>query len=130
MGHAAAVIATLRGMRRWLVVFLLALLPLQLSWAAVAAYCQHEKAPSQAEHFGHHEHEHHDQGAAQAQDAKKAPSAVDNDCGTCHLGHAQTLLSDAPAMAPPALPPRVARHDALPGSHVPALPDRPDRRLA
>ena len=125
--------ATLAGMRRWLLVLLLALLPLQLSWAAVAAYCQHETAPAQAEHFGHHEHQHHDQGAAKTKDshgAKKAPLTVDNDCGTCHLGQAQTLLSDAPALAPPALPPRVARHDALPASHVPALPERPDRRLA
>ncbi|MDZ5457563.1 cation efflux protein, CzcI family [Azohydromonas lata] len=118
-------------MRRWLLVLLLALLPLQLSWAAVATYCQHEKV--QAGHFGHHEHQHHDQGAAQAKDGhggKKSPLTADNDCGICHLGHAQTLLGDAPALAPPTLPPRVARHDALPPSHVPALPERPDRRPA
>lgn len=112
----------------------MALLPLQLSWAAAAAYCQHEKQPARAAHFGHHEHQHHDQGAAKkAKDGhgdKKATLTVDNDCGTCHLGHAQTLLSDAPAVAPPALPPRVARHGALHHSHIPALPERPDRRLA
>jgi hypothetical protein len=120
-------------MRRWLLVFLMALLPLQLSWAAVAAYCQHEQAPTQAAHFGHHEHQHHDQGAAKAKEGhgdKKAPLTGDDDCGTCHLGHVQTLLGDAPAAAPPALPPRVARHGALHGSHIPALPERPDRRLA
>lgn len=109
----------------------MAILPLQLSWAAVAAYCQHEKAPAKAVHFGHHEHEHHDEGAADADPhAKKSPLAMDEDCGTCQLGHAQTLLSDAPALAPPAHPPRVALQPALHRSHIPALPERPDRRLA
>jgi hypothetical protein len=118
-------------MRRWLVVFLMAVLPLQLSWAAVAAYCQHEQGPAKAAHFGHHDHEHHDDGAAgEDENAKKGPLALDDDCGTCHLGHAQTLLSDAPAMAPPVLPPRVALQPMLHGSHIPALPERPDRRLA
>jgi hypothetical protein len=120
-------------MRRWLLVLLMACLPLQLSWAAVAAYCQHEQAPAQAAHFGHHAHQHHDQGAAAKQDGhadKKRLQAVDDDCGTCQLGHAQPLLTDAPALAPPALPPRVARQPGLPDSHIPALPERPDWRLA
>ncbi|WP_066343081.1 DUF2946 family protein [Azohydromonas lata] len=119
-------------MRRWLLVFLMAILPLQLSWAVGAGYCQHEQAPAQAAHFGHHEHQHHGNKAAADTDphAKKSPLALDEDCGTCQLGHAQTLLSDAPALAPPAHPPRVAAQPALHGSHIPALPERPDRRLA
>jgi hypothetical protein len=120
-------------MRRWLLVFLMALLPLQLSWAAVAAYCQHEQAPARSAHFGHHAHEHHHEHAGAGQDGhvdKKSPLTVDDDCGTCHLGHAQTLLSDPITLAPPALPPRVARQSALPASHIPALPERPDRRAA
>ena len=39
---------------------MLALLPLQFSWAAVAAYCGHETG-QHAEHLGHHEHRHADQ---------------------------------------------------------------------
>ncbi|NML16777.1 cobalt-zinc-cadmium resistance protein [Azohydromonas caseinilytica] len=110
----------------------MALLPLQLSRAAVAAYCQHEPAPAQGGHLGHHEHQPHDHSTT-AKDGhadKKAPLTADEDCGTCHLGHAQMLLSDAPALAPPTLPPRVACHSALHGSHIPALPECPDRRLA
>jgi hypothetical protein len=122
-------------MRRWLLVFLMALLPLQLSWAAVAVYCQHEQAPARGGHFGHHAHEHHEADAAAGQDGhadkvKNSPLTLDDDCGTCHLGHAQTLLGDAPTLAAPALPPRVARQTALPASHIPALPERPDRRAA
>ena len=44
-------------MRRWLAIFLLILLPAQLSWAAVGDYCAHESGAG-AEHFGHHEHRH------------------------------------------------------------------------
>ncbi|MDT7838492.1 hypothetical protein [Aquabacterium sp. OR-4] len=44
-------------MRRWFAILLLALLPLQFSWAAVAAYCSHEATP-QGPHIGHHEHHH------------------------------------------------------------------------
>jgi hypothetical protein len=41
-------------MRRYLIIFLLLLLPFQFSWAAVASYCQHE-TESSTQHIGHHE---------------------------------------------------------------------------
>ena len=44
-------------MRRWLSILLLVVMPLQLSWAAVAAFCAHESSPK-APHFGHHAHAH------------------------------------------------------------------------
>ncbi|NCV41106.1 MAG: hypothetical protein EBW11_11190 [Betaproteobacteria bacterium] len=40
-------------MRKFLAIFLLVLLPLQFSWAAVAGYCQHEAGVT-ANHPGHH----------------------------------------------------------------------------
>ena len=45
-------------MKRLLFIFLLCLFPLQVSFAAVAEYCGHEPAETQASHPGHHEHEH------------------------------------------------------------------------
>jgi hypothetical protein len=42
-------------MRRCLVLLLLVLFPLQLAFAAAAAYCAHESG-TPAKHFGHHEH--------------------------------------------------------------------------
>lgn len=72
-------------MRRWLAVLLLALLPVQLTWAAVAPYCQHET--TQSGHFGHHEHHHHAAVADEADGASgadKSPLTVDFDCGQCH----------------------------------------------
>ena len=68
-------------MRRWCAIFLLCLLPLQFSWAAVAAYCGHEVAP-QSQHFGHHAHVHEHADAARdaASDAASdaAPDAQVN----------------------------------------------------
>ena len=44
-------------MRRLVLLFLMLVLPLQWSWAAVASVCQHETG-SAAQHLGHHAHEH------------------------------------------------------------------------
>ncbi|OWQ92240.1 hypothetical protein CDN99_07835 [Roseateles aquatilis] len=130
-------------MRRWLTVFLLILLPLQLSWAVAATYCQHEADPA-ASHIGHHQHEHHglkasdDTSATDAtgkvakakNGAQPAPAGVDNDCGSCHLGHAQPVFSAPPRL--PALVGPVAR-TAPSGdwsSRGPDRRERPNWRLA
>jgi hypothetical protein len=84
----------LRGMRRWIAMFLLALLPFQALWAAVEPYCLHERAPSAAHHLGHHEHSHHaevkaDQAGHSADaDLSQADAMADHDhhcCGTASL---------------------------------------------
>ncbi|WP_067272310.1 hypothetical protein [Mitsuaria sp. 7] len=106
-------------MRRWLTVFLLILLPLQLSWAVAATYCAHEADPA-VNHIGHHEHRHEAsreasgaKAAAEASMSEKTPekvterapekapekatdkalTCVDDDCGFCHLGHSQPVAS-------------------------------------
>ena len=74
-------------MKRLLMILMMVVLPFQLSWAAAAAYCQHENSPVSS-HFGHHVHKH----AINAADAKtdKSPSKLtsDDDCTVCHLGGA------------------------------------------
>ncbi|HEY1130525.1 MAG TPA: DUF2946 family protein [Roseateles sp.] len=85
-------------MRRWLIIALLFVLPLQFAWAAAAAYCGHEEAPAKT-HVGHHTHEHQadpgDNGAdkhAKASMAKAAKLVADTDCGYCHLSFAKPML--------------------------------------
>jgi 4-amino-4-deoxy-L-arabinose transferase-like glycosyltransferase len=73
-------------MRRWFAVFLLVFLPLQSSWAVTASYCQHESGAA-AQHFGHHEHEHHGNSA----DANALDGCTDGDCATCHASCATAL---------------------------------------
>jgi hypothetical protein len=116
-------------MRRWLTLLLLVTLPLQFTWTAAAAYCQHEQAPS-ARHMGHHEHEHpgaqgeHQQAQKAADpDATKAAKVFgDADCGYCQLSAAKPLQVQGFAIAALAGPPTL-------DASVPPLQTRdPDRR--
>lgn len=84
-------------MRRYLILFLLVLMPLQLSWAAAGAYCEHETG-EQAQHFGHHVHQHAP--SAKTSDTDNGKIEKQNgshpDCGACHAG-AVALIDGAPA---------------------------------
>lgn len=124
-------------MRRFLLIVLMFVLPLQWSWAAAASLCGHEAAGPAARHFGHHQHEHH--GAAAGHDAGKSTKAAkaegadkksglgslraDPDCGVCH-GLGAAFLADVDAQAPPWI-----SADAFPRYQA-AVPDRsPDTLL-
>jgi len=81
---------------------MLALLPLQFSWAAVAVYCGHESDP-QAQHLGHHEHQHSGQATADHDSApadQNAPAGFDFDCGHCH-GTCASMPAPLDGLAPP-----------------------------
>jgi hypothetical protein len=80
-------------MRRLFMIFLLVFMPLQLGWAAMASYCQHESGAA-AKHFGHHERQH--QANAGEHDQSKPKSSlgtVDADCSFCHAC-CSTILID------------------------------------
>lgn len=135
-------------MRRYLAIILLALLPLQFSWAAVASYCEHET--QDAGHFGHHDHDsdhdhaHHAGASSEAgpaadltADASPTPDeavsaegdqalgAVDPDCGHCHGTCSAMLIW--PLGMPGALSaePPSATLDETGGAHAPTRPERP-----
>jgi len=77
-------------MRKWLAIFLLVFMPLQLSWAAIASYCQHETGAA-AKHFGHHDHQHKaTDGKETAPDPAKTGGG-DPDCASCHAGCSSAL---------------------------------------
>jgi len=65
---------------------MLLILPLQMSWAMAGAYCGHELG-ADAQHFGHHDHEHHDALP------DFSPAAGDNDCGYHQQASPQWLPS-------------------------------------
>lgn len=73
------------AMRRFLLIFLVVMMPLQLSWAAVSSYCQHESGAA-SKHFGHHEHKHQQASKVGDSDQTKAKAfgTVDADCHFCH----------------------------------------------
>ncbi len=77
-------------MRRWIAILLMIVLPLQLSWAVAANYCQDEQGQDE-QHFGHHVHQDHDTVDAAKKLAKGKPQA-DRDCGCSgHLCGAHLL---------------------------------------
>lgn len=86
--------------RRLVLLFLLAVLPLQFAWGAAAAYCGHEKAPS-AGHFGHHSHQHQAKAESDSGSAAKKASVLadDLDCAFCHLGCVQPCASQTTSVA-------------------------------
>lgn len=107
-------------MRRFLIIFLLMILPLQGAWAAAAGYCQHETGAA-AKHLGHHEHKHE----TKKTDPAKGTSVVDNDCAVCHLGAAGMIpISALPSLPDKPQAERVSSHASL-FSLIPA--DRPER---
>ncbi|WP_076591340.1 cation efflux protein, CzcI family [Herminiimonas arsenitoxidans] len=111
-------------MQRLLVILMLLIVPLQISWAAAAVYCQHEINPATV-HFGHHEHKHVASLSDEKADVPKSSSASDIDCAFCHLGGiaiaeipAAILISDV-----------VNATSRMPDNSVLAsiLPPRPER---
>ena len=76
-------------MRRFVLILLMFVLPLQFSWAAVAGVCEIESSAGALSAFGYHVHEHDHADEAQADAAQQGTTLntdVDRDCGPCH-GH-------------------------------------------
>jgi hypothetical protein len=77
-------------LHRFFALFLLSMLPLQASWAAIAPYCNHETA-IEAQHFGHHEHNHDHSDPTHPSE----PNEIDSDCAVCHSGWIAIIFTDA-----------------------------------
>jgi hypothetical protein len=120
--------------RRWILVLLLAVLPLQFAQAAAAAYCAHEETVT-SQHVGHHEHEHHETAAdtagSNSADTDSVPAgAADPDCTYCHLSCAQPLGSVAPALSDTLIHSAVQGPTLAFGSHEADDVERPKWSLA
>lgn len=129
-GTANPVAATLCAMRRWFSILLLVLLPTQMSWAAVAAYCAHETGAA-VDHVGHHDHADHAHGASPTGPAgipdldMDADSGAEADCGHCHGQCTGMLLAvEHPTLT--RLSAALALAIQLPcAAHAAAQPERP-----
>lgn len=76
-------------MRRWFAILILIFMPLQLGWAAVNAYCQHESGAA-SQHMGHHEHQHQ---ASDDDESGAGYGGTDVDCGFCHAAFLSAIPS-------------------------------------
>lgn len=97
-------------MKRWLLILLMWVLPLQLTFAAVSPYCAHEQGVA-AQHFGHHDHQH--QAVDGQDDDASGLAAGDPDCDYCHHASGAALAMMLPALI-----------KAAPVSHLEAAPVR------
>lgn len=81
-------------LRRLVLILMLALLPVQWTWAAAASVCQHEEIVLTDEahaHFGHHEHQH---------EGAPADAGTDSDCPSCHFAAPVLPMPQQGAQAP------------------------------
>ena len=84
-------------MRRLIILFMLCLLPVQISWAAVADYCTHEPSGGE-QHFAHHDDEHAPHHTAPAEDPSDTgdePSQYSIGYDHCHLSGFIGLLGES-----------------------------------
>jgi hypothetical protein len=118
-------------MKRLLLIFLLAMLPLQMSWAAVTGYCQHEEGKA-AQHLGHHEHKHQASGDSKQSDkkSKNQLGVNDVDCGYCHLSCLNIVSQPQPELAFPKASTPVEFQFHPYRSHIPDGLTKPDWQLA
>jgi hypothetical protein len=116
-------------MRRFIVLVLLVLLPLQFAAAAASAYCADEK-PSAPSHLGHHEcaQAASDNAVGEKTDQENAngdKAAAEGDCGICHTASAHLLAFESVAGIPDlSLPPIIPFLHPAP-QHAPEPSDRP-----
>lgn len=110
------------AMRRFLVFIMLCLLPLQISWAAVADYCGHEQGKA-THHLGHHDDGHEAFPAESDPDQQPGKLKLGHD--HCHMSGFLGLLNEAAFLAsvPPAQPSLRCDEPAYPSLAL----DRPER---
>lgn len=110
------------AMRRFLVLLMLCLLPLQISWAALTNYCGHEPGKATL-HLGHHDDEHKSFSAKS--DPDQQPGNLNLGHDHCHLSGFLGLLNEVPflASAPLAQPSLRGDEPAYPSLAL----DRPER---
>lgn len=110
-------------MKRYFLIFLLVLLPLQFSWALAGTYCTHEQELT-SQHFGHHVHKHEKTGDPVTETSQKAKA--DLDCDYCHHAPASALFPAAPSIAAPDLAVHARFELQRYDSYIPNLIPRPD----
>ena len=111
-------------MKRILLIFMLVALPLQMTWAAMAAYCSHEAGAS-ARHLGHHFHNHKTSTDDPSSDPARGTSKAHADCHFCQAAGHNVIQ---PALAEHQFDKRnLVQVGFVPHSYSSFFPEGPDR---
>jgi hypothetical protein len=116
---------------RALILLLVFLLPMQLSWAAVASYCQAERETAPA-HLGHHDHPAAEMHTQQAESTDSKAGDLDLDCSVCQFFAMKSVQAAGTLFHAP-LATRLPAHIKQvfhPASHIADGPDKPNWLLA
>jgi hypothetical protein len=116
--------AILRRVKRFFLILLMLILPVQYSWSAAAVYCQHEQ--DSPVHFGHHAHQHDAKAGEPDGHAKVKVKGADADCEYCHLFSHASFVPFAVQSAVPAARDHVAPQALTYSSCIPRRPPRPN----
>ena len=108
-------------MRKLFAFLVLLILPLQISFAVAAEYCEIEKA-DKGQHFGHHTHK----GDA-GKDSGSKKGKAEASCGFCQLGCAQLEVGSFNVLVVASLDVPAAYDAPMPSGHSPPTFDRPPR---
>lgn len=114
----------IQPVKKLLIILMLMVLPLQFSWAAAAAYCQHEINPATT-HYGHHEHKH--PASVEKSNDKEKSAQVHTDCGYCHAVSPASFLDQSLPLVILLVSLHLELHPLSFSSHIPDSPRRPDR---
>ena len=109
-------------MRKLLALLVVLILPLQVTFAVAAEYCEVENNDT-GRHFGHHAH-------SADLSKKESPSKkgkADSDCAFCHLGCAQLQVSTIPVAQLPAPEVFTVHEVTIPLGVSPPSFDRPPK---
>lgn len=112
-------------MKRMFLILMLVALPLQMTWAAMAAYCSHEVGAS-ARHLGHHVHTHTTSPDDSSPDPASGSGKAHADCHFCQLtGHGviQSVVTALPFGESTLVQAGFVSHRY--SSFIPEGPDRP-----
>ncbi|WP_239249904.1 hypothetical protein [Candidatus Nitrotoga sp. M5] len=110
-------------MRRFILSLMMCLLPLQISWAAVAEYCGHEQSKA-VQHFGHHDDEH--KASSAKPDPDKQPEKFNLGHDHCHMSVFLGLLNESAFRSPaPPTQPSLRSNEAVYPSITQNRPERP-----
>jgi len=118
LGYTAPVI------KRLVLILLIVVAPLQAAWGVAGGYCPHDERSADAQHFGHHVHEH--QAGGQNDVGDPTATVSDTDCFSCHLGCVGVAISPAPVLLSTPASSAVAPPACFPLSVFPQGPERPN----
>lgn len=111
----------IQSVKKLLIILMLLALPLQFTWAAAAAYCQHEKTTAAEAHFGHHKH------LDDCELPGDNPQSLKVHKDFHHPDSQGLFLLQLPPAVLPVAMVHVELHPPLYSSHIPDGPRRPDR---